>query len=63
MQQDRPGYLLLCKIMYMLDDSVVLVNGVVALSQHWLQEKEGRILKLVAGLVILGIGIYLFVPR
>jgi len=65
-QLDRPayyGYLLLYNLMYMLDDIVVLAVGVVTLSQRRLQEKEGRLLKLVAGLVMLGLGIYLLVPR
>jgi len=37
--------------------------GVVTLSQHRLQEKEGRALKLVAGLVMLGLGAYLLLPH
>jgi len=57
------GYLLLYNLMYMLDDIVILAIGVVTLSQHRLQEREGRLLKLVAGLVMLGLGIYLLVPR
>jgi glutaredoxin len=57
------GYLLLYNLMYMLDDIVILTIGVVTLSQHRLQENEGRMLKLVAGLVMLGLGIYLLVPR
>jgi len=57
------GYLLLYNLMYMLDDIVILTIGVVTLSQHRLQENEGRRLKLVAGLVMLGLGIYLLVPR
>ena len=57
------AYLLLYNLMYMLDDIVVLAVGVVTLSQHRLQEKEGRLLKLAAGLVMLGLGIYLLTPR
>lgn len=57
------GYLLLYNVMYMLDDIVILAIGVVTLSQHRLQEKEGRLLKLVAGIVMLGLGFYLLVPR
>ena len=53
------GYLLLYNVMYMVDDVMVLTIGVVTLSQHRLQEKEGRVLKLVSGLVMLGLGIYL----
>ena len=57
------GYLLLYNLMYMLDDIVVLAIGVVTLSQRRLQENEGRYLKLAAGLVMLGLGIYLLVPH
>jgi len=53
------GYLLLYNVMYMVDDVMVLTIGVITLSQHRLQEKEGRVLKLVSGLVMLGLGIYL----
>ncbi len=55
------GYLLLYNVMYMLDDVIVLTVGVVTLSQHRLQEKEGRVLKLLSGLVMLGLGAYLLV--
>jgi len=53
------GYLLLYNVMYMLDDVVVLAIGVITLSQHRLQEREGRRLKLLSGMVMLLLGIYL----
>ena len=53
------AYLLLYDLAYMFDDMVILTIGVVTLSQHRLQEKEGRWLKLVSGLVMVGLGIYL----
>ena len=53
------GYLLLYDLAYMLDDVIVLAIGVITLSQHRLQEKEGRWLKLVSGLVMVGLGVYL----
>jgi hypothetical protein len=53
------GYLLLYNIAYMVDDIVVLGIGVLTLSQHRLQENEGRWLKLISGLVMIGLGIYL----
>jgi len=53
------GYLLLYIVMYMVDDVMILAIGVVTLSQRRLQEKEGRVLKLVSGLVMLGLGVYL----
>ncbi|UCV04244.1 glutaredoxin family protein [Dechloromonas denitrificans] len=60
---DYYGYLLLYDAMYMLDDIIVLGIGVVTLSHRRLQEKEGRFLKLVAGLVMLGLGVYLLLPH
>ncbi|WP_300453696.1 glutaredoxin family protein [Accumulibacter sp.] len=56
------AYLLLYNLMYMLDDLVILAIGVATLSQRRLQEKEGRLLKLLAGLVMFGLGVYLLVP-
>jgi arginine exporter protein ArgO len=45
----------------MLDDLIILSIGVITLSQHRLQEKEGRWLKLISGLTMVGLGIYLLV--
>jgi hypothetical protein len=56
------GYLLLYISAYMLDDLVILTIGVVLLSRHRLQEREGRWLKLISGLVMVGLGIYLIYP-
>jgi len=53
------GYMLLYNAAYMLDDVIVLGIGVTLLSRHRLQEKEGRVLKLIAGLVMVGLGVYL----
>jgi hypothetical protein len=53
------GYLLLYNAAYMLDDVIVLTIGVVMLSRHRLQEKEGRWLKLISGMVMVGLGVYL----
>ena len=55
------GYLLLYNLAYMFDDLIVLAIGVITLSQRRLQEKEGRWLKLISGLVMVGLGIYLLV--
>ncbi len=55
------GYLLLYNAAYMLDDLIILAIGVVTLSQHRMQEKEGRWLKFVSGLAMVGLGIYLIV--
>lgn len=53
------AYLLLYNLAYMLDDVIVLGIGIVTLSQRRLQESEGRWLKLLSGLVMMGLGIYL----
>lgn len=53
------GYLLLYNAAYMLDDIIVLSIGIVTLSQRRLQEQEGRWLKLISGMVMVGLGIYL----
>ena len=56
------GYLLLYDAAYMFDDIIVLTIGVITLSQRRLQEKEGRWLKFISGVVMLGLGIYLLLP-
>jgi glutaredoxin len=56
------GYLLLYDLAYMLDDVIILAIGLITLSQRRLQEKEGRWLKFVSGLVMVGLGIYLLLP-
>src|SRR5512139_1839645 len=53
------GYLALYDVAYMFDDVIVLAIGVTTLSQRRLQEREGRWLKLVSGLVMVGLGAYL----
>jgi hypothetical protein len=55
------GYLLLYNAAYMFDDVVVLAIGVTTLSHRRLQEKEGRWLKLISGVVMVGLGLYLIV--
>lgn len=57
------GYLLLYNAAYMLDDVIVLGIGVVMLSRHRLQENEGRALKLISGLVMIALGLYLLLNR
>ena len=56
------GYLLLYNAAYMLDDVVVLAIGVTTLSHRRLQEKEGRWLKLLSGVVMIALGLYLAWP-
>jgi glutaredoxin len=55
------GYLLLYNVAYMFDDVIVLAIGVTTLSHRRLQEKEGRWLKFLAGLAMVGLGLYLLV--
>jgi hypothetical protein len=53
------AYLGLYNMAYMLDDSVILTVAVVTLGHHKLQENEGRWLKLVSGVVMLGLAVVL----
>lgn len=55
------GYLLLYNVFYMLDDAMILVVAVVTLGHHRLQAKEARGLKLLSGLVMLGLGLLLII--
>ncbi|MEQ9409108.1 MAG: glutaredoxin domain-containing protein [Fuerstiella sp.] len=61
MQQYSPVvnylYLGLYIVAYMLDDSLLVAVVVITLSRKKLQESQGRWLKLLSGLVILGLGI------
>ena len=57
---DYYGYLLLYNLAYMFDDVMVLGIGIMTLSQNRLQEKHGRWLKLLSGLVMVALGLYLF---
>ena len=58
------GYLALYNVFYMLDDSIMLLIAVFTLSRRKLQEKEGRWLKLVSGLVMLALGLIMLArPR
>jgi hypothetical protein len=50
------GYLGLYNVAYMLDDGVMLILAVVTLGRRKLQEKAGRWLKLLSGIVMLGLG-------
>jgi glutaredoxin len=49
------GYLALYNAAYMLDDVLVLVLGVITMSHYRLQEREGRWLKLISGIVMVGL--------
>lgn len=57
-------YLLLYILAYMFDDSLMVAIVVITLGRHKLQERGGRILKLISGLVIFILGaIMLLVPE
>ncbi|MDE3224981.1 MAG: NrdH-redoxin [Nitrospirota bacterium] len=55
------GYLALYNVAYVLDDSLMVAIAVFTLSHSKLQEKTGRWLKLVSGVVMLGLGLLLVV--
>jgi glutaredoxin len=58
------GYLALYNVAYMFDDAVMLGVALVTLSQHKLQERGGRVLKLISGLVMAVLGaLLLFAPE
>lgn len=53
------GFIGLYNLAYIADDAVMVTIAVVTLSHHKLQEREGRWLKLVSGIVMLGLGLLL----
>jgi hypothetical protein len=53
------GYLALYNVFYMLDDALLLAAAVVTLRMSKLQERGGRVLKLVSGVVMLLLGLAL----
>ena len=54
-------YLLLYIVAYMFDDALMVALVVITLGKHKLQEKGGRMLKLVSGAVILRLGVTMIV--
>ncbi len=55
------GYLALYNVAYMLDDVLVLAIGVITMSHYRLQEREGRWLKLISGIVMVGLSAVMIV--
>jgi glutaredoxin len=55
------GYLVLYNVAYMLDDVLVLAIGVITMSHYRLQEREGRWLKLISGIVMVGLSAVMIV--
>jgi glutaredoxin len=50
------GYLALYNVAYMLDDAIMVAIAVATLGSRKLQDREGRWLKLVSGVVMAGLG-------
>ncbi len=55
------GYLGLYMLAYMFDDALMLTVAVVTLSSHKLQERGARVLKLIAGVLMLVLGLVLLI--
>lgn len=53
------GYLALYNVAYMLDDSIMVLTAVVTFNRFKLQQRGGRWLKLVSGVVLLLLGLTL----
>jgi glutaredoxin len=53
------GYLGLYNVAYMLDDALMVTIAVITLGRHKLEEREGRWLKLISGIVMIGLGMML----
>lgn len=61
---ERYAYLALYNLAYMLDDSIMVGIAVITLGKRKLQERAGRWLKLLSGVVILLLGaLLIFAPR
>jgi glutaredoxin len=55
------AYLLLYNLAYMADDALMVAVVVVTLGRQKMQEKHGRVLKLISGLAILVLGVIMLV--
>ena len=55
------GYLALYNIAYMFDDSIMVAIVVITLGKNKLQERQGRWLKLISGIVILVLGLVMLI--
>ena len=55
------GYLGLYNLAYIFDDALMVTVAVVTLSRRKLKEREGRCLKLISGIVMIGLGLLLIV--
>ncbi len=58
------GYLLLYNLAYMFDDALMLTIAVITLSSQELQERQGRMLKLLSRSLIFSLGcLLIFFPE
>ncbi len=55
------AYLGLYNVAYIFDDSLMVALAVFTLSRRKLQERAGRWLKLVSGIVMIGLGVLLLI--
>jgi glutaredoxin len=56
---EHHAYMLLYILAYMLDDTAMLVLAIVTLSRRKVQERAGRVLKLVSGAAMVALGLLL----
>lgn len=56
---EHHAYMLLYIVAYMLDDTAMLVLAAITLSRRKVQERAGRVLKLVSGAAMVGLGLLL----
>ncbi len=55
------GYLALYNLAYMFDDLVMVAVAVTTLGHYKMQERQGRVLKLISGCAILLLGVVMLV--
>jgi len=53
------GYLILYNLAYIFDDALMVTIAVITMNKFKLQEKQGRLLKLISGLVVISLGVLL----
>ncbi len=53
------GYLILYNLAYIFDDALMVTIAVITMNKFKLQEKQGRWLKLISGVVVISLGVLL----
>jgi hypothetical protein len=56
---EHHAYMVLYATAYMLDDAAMLTIALVTLSRHKVQERAGRVMKLISGMVMIALGVLL----